>query len=63
MPLALTPDHYDSWLDPHHQDPDELRALLTQPADGHLDARPSPPPSTTSAATARSTCGTSREFP
>ncbi|MFD8767054.1 SOS response-associated peptidase family protein, partial [Streptomyces mirabilis] len=32
--------HYDSWLDPHHQDPDELRALLTQPADGHLDARP-----------------------
>ncbi|MFF4519492.1 SOS response-associated peptidase family protein, partial [Streptomyces mirabilis] len=35
-----TPDHYDSWLDPHHQDPDELRALLTQPADGHLDARP-----------------------
>ncbi len=33
-------DHYDSWLDPHHQDPDELRALLTQPADGHLDARP-----------------------
>ncbi|MFF1475144.1 SOS response-associated peptidase [Streptomyces mirabilis] len=40
MPLALTPDHYDSWLDPHHQDPDELRALLTQPADGHLDARP-----------------------
>ncbi|MFD9514345.1 SOS response-associated peptidase family protein [Streptomyces mirabilis] len=40
MPLALTPDHYDSWLDPHHQDPDELRALLTQPAGGHLDARP-----------------------
>lgn len=40
MPLALTPDHYDSWLDPHHQDPDELRALLTQPADGHLDAWP-----------------------
>ncbi|MET7689061.1 SOS response-associated peptidase [Streptomyces sp. NPDC005483] len=40
MPLALTPDHYDAWLDPHHQHPDELRALLTQPADGHLDARP-----------------------
>ncbi|WP_216586543.1 SOS response-associated peptidase [Streptomyces brasiliscabiei] len=40
MPLALTPDHYDAWLDPHHQDPDELRALLAQPADGHLDARP-----------------------
>ncbi|WP_329403821.1 SOS response-associated peptidase [Streptomyces melanogenes] len=43
MPLALTEDHYDAWLDPHHQDPDELRALLTQPADGHLDARPVAP--------------------
>ncbi|MER5215683.1 SOS response-associated peptidase [Streptomyces sp. NPDC002838] len=40
MPLALTPDHYGAWLDPHHQDPDELRALLTQPANGHLRARP-----------------------
>ncbi|MFD8423258.1 SOS response-associated peptidase [Streptomyces sp. NPDC059466] len=40
MPLALTPDHYDAWLDPHHQDPDDLRALLTQPGDGHLDTRP-----------------------
>ncbi|MDQ1051050.1 putative SOS response-associated peptidase YedK [Streptomyces sp. V4I2] len=43
MPLALPPDHYDAWLDPHHQDPDDLRALLTQPADGHLDARPVSP--------------------
>ncbi|MET9956500.1 SOS response-associated peptidase [Streptomyces sp. NPDC006339] len=40
MPLALAPDHYDAWLDPHHHDPEALRALLTQPADGHLDARP-----------------------
>ncbi|POX62819.1 DUF159 family protein [Streptomyces sp. Ru62] len=40
MPLALTEDHYESWLDPAHQDPDELRALLGQPAGGHLDARP-----------------------
>jgi putative SOS response-associated peptidase YedK len=40
MPLALTPKHYDAWLDPDHQDPDELRALLGQPADGHLDVRP-----------------------
>ncbi|MFF4526106.1 SOS response-associated peptidase [Streptomyces bluensis] len=40
MPLALTPDHYDAWLDPHQDDPDDLRALLTQPADGHLNARP-----------------------
>ncbi|GAA4934593.1 SOS response-associated peptidase [Streptomyces coeruleoprunus] len=43
MPLALTADHYDDWLDPHHEDPDDLRALLTQPADGHLDARPVSP--------------------
>ncbi|MFB0617904.1 SOS response-associated peptidase [Streptomyces sp. AGS-58] len=40
MPLALTEDHYRAWLDPTHQDPGELRALLGQPAGGHLDARP-----------------------
>ncbi|MGW2831768.1 SOS response-associated peptidase [Streptomyces sp. NPDC001286] len=40
MPLALTPEHYDAWLDPDHQDPDQLRDLLDQPAGGHLDARP-----------------------
>jgi putative SOS response-associated peptidase YedK len=40
MPLALTPDHYDAWLDPRHQDPEDLRALLTQPADGQMDAKP-----------------------
>ncbi|WP_435271388.1 SOS response-associated peptidase [Streptomyces sp. 1222.5] len=40
MPLALTEDHYDAWLDPTHQDPDHLRALLEQPGGGHLDARP-----------------------
>ncbi|WP_030989880.1 SOS response-associated peptidase [Streptomyces sp. NRRL WC-3744] len=40
MPLALTEDHYQAWLDPAHQDPDELKALLGQPAEGHLDARP-----------------------
>ncbi|WP_369373400.1 SOS response-associated peptidase [Streptomyces sp. cg36] len=39
MPLALTKDHYDAWLDPRHQDPDELRALLTRPAGGLLAAR------------------------
>ncbi|MCX2181431.1 SOS response-associated peptidase [Streptomyces sp. SKN60] len=38
MPLALTPDHYDTWLDPHHQDTHDLRALLGSPADGRLDA-------------------------
>ncbi len=40
MPLALTENHYDAWLDPTHHDADELRALLGQPANGHLDARP-----------------------
>ncbi|MEU7028444.1 SOS response-associated peptidase [Streptomyces sp. NPDC046275] len=39
MPLALTPEHYDTWLDPHHQDTHDLRALLTSPAGGRLDAR------------------------
>jgi putative SOS response-associated peptidase YedK len=39
MPLALAPEHYEDWLDPHHEDPDHLRALLTRPADGNLDAR------------------------
>ncbi|WP_316742425.1 SOS response-associated peptidase [Streptomyces sp. MK7] len=43
MPLALTPDHYDAWLDPGHQDPGGLRALLGPPGDGHLDARPVSP--------------------
>lgn len=38
--LALTPEHYGACRDPDHQDPDELRDLLGQPADGHLDARP-----------------------
>lgn len=40
MPLALTPEHYDAWLDPRHQDPGELRELLSPPAGGHLGARP-----------------------
>ncbi|MER5449945.1 SOS response-associated peptidase [Streptomyces sp. NPDC002766] len=40
MPLALTPEHYDDWLDPTHQNADRLRDLLGRPADGHLDARP-----------------------
>ncbi|MET8575230.1 SOS response-associated peptidase [Streptomyces sp. NPDC005012] len=40
MPLALTPDHYEAWLDPHHDDTEHLRDLLTQPAEGRLAARP-----------------------
>ncbi|MGW6910028.1 SOS response-associated peptidase [Streptomyces sp. NPDC054940] len=43
MPLALTPDHYDAWLDPRHQSTGDLRTLLTPPAGGHLDARPVSP--------------------
>ncbi|MFH8369508.1 SOS response-associated peptidase [Streptomyces sp. NPDC018031] len=39
MPLAVTPDQYDAWLDPGHHDADELRALLTTPAGGRLTAR------------------------
>ncbi|MCH6161027.1 SOS response-associated peptidase [Streptomyces marispadix] len=40
MPLAIAPADQSSWLDPAHEDPDELRELLTSPAGGHLDARP-----------------------
>ncbi|MGA5562954.1 SOS response-associated peptidase [Streptomyces platensis] len=39
MPLAIAPDDWGAWLDPAHDDPGELRALLTAPAAGHLDAR------------------------
>ncbi|MFF4580510.1 SOS response-associated peptidase [Streptomyces sp. NPDC001389] len=39
MPLALSPARYDAWLDPAHEDPASLRALLTTPADGLLEAR------------------------
>jgi putative SOS response-associated peptidase YedK len=39
MPLAVAPADYEAWLDPAHQDPHELRALLAQPAAGHLGAR------------------------
>ncbi|OUC91873.1 DUF159 family protein, partial [Streptomyces swartbergensis] len=31
-----------AWLDPRHEDPDQLRTLLTPPAGGHLNARPVP---------------------
>ncbi|MEY9962547.1 putative SOS response-associated peptidase YedK [Streptacidiphilus sp. MAP12-16] len=40
MPLTIAPADFESWLDPTHQDPHELRALLTAPAAGHLGARP-----------------------
>ncbi|WP_406473052.1 SOS response-associated peptidase [Streptomyces platensis] len=39
MPLAIAPADWSTWLDPAHDDAGELRALLTAPAAGHLDAR------------------------
>ncbi|MFH8568203.1 SOS response-associated peptidase [Streptomyces sp. NPDC017993] len=42
MPLAIAPDDWSAWLDPAHEDAGELRALLTAPAAGHLDARAVP---------------------
>ncbi|MDJ0347554.1 SOS response-associated peptidase [Streptomyces sp. H10-C2] len=39
MPLTVAPADWDTWLDPAHEEPDELRALLTAPATGRLDAR------------------------
>ncbi|QTZ95763.1 SOS response-associated peptidase [Streptomyces auratus] len=39
MPLAVAPADWSAWLDPAHQDADELRALLATPAAGHLGAR------------------------
>ncbi|GEK01249.1 SOS response-associated peptidase [Streptomyces sp. 1-11] len=40
MPLALTEDNYEAWLDPAQQDQEDLRTLLGRPAGGHLDALP-----------------------
>ncbi|WP_225850999.1 SOS response-associated peptidase [Streptomyces sp. HPF1205] len=43
MPLAIAPRHWDAWLDPDRQDAEDLRSLLSPPADGRLDARPVSP--------------------
>jgi putative SOS response-associated peptidase YedK len=40
MPLMLTPDRYDAWLDPRHHDRDDLLALLEPAAPGRLEAFP-----------------------
>lgn len=40
MPLMVTPDRYDAWLDPTHDDPDSLRSLLVPAAPGTLEAYP-----------------------
>ncbi|OIJ67049.1 SOS response-associated peptidase [Streptomyces mangrovisoli] len=40
MPLMLTPDRWDSWLDPARTNPDELGELLTPPPAGLMRAYP-----------------------
>jgi len=40
MPLMLTPDRYDAWLDPDNRDPDALLGLLQPAAPGLLEAFP-----------------------
>ncbi|GAB3663391.1 SOS response-associated peptidase [Nocardioides korecus] len=40
MPLMLTPDRYDAWLDPRVHDRDTLLGLLEPAAPGRLEARP-----------------------
>ncbi|MEW1722188.1 SOS response-associated peptidase [Streptomyces sp. NPDC093109] len=40
MPLMLTPDRWDAWLDPARADPEELRHLLVPPPAGLMRAYP-----------------------
>ncbi|AXK31518.1 SOS response-associated peptidase [Streptomyces armeniacus] len=40
MPLMMTQDRWDAWLDPARTDPDELRELLAPPPPGLLRAYP-----------------------
>ncbi|MFD7444211.1 SOS response-associated peptidase [Streptomyces sp. NPDC059909] len=40
MPLMLTEDRWDAWLDPRRTDVDELRALLAPPPPGLMRAYP-----------------------
>ncbi|MFI9050321.1 SOS response-associated peptidase [Streptomyces sp. NPDC053427] len=42
MPLVLTPDRWDAWLDPARTDPDDLRRLLEPPPAGLMRAYPVP---------------------
>ena len=42
MPLMLTPDRYDAWLDPERRDRDDLLGLLEPAAPGRLEAYPVP---------------------
>ncbi|MFI1828969.1 SOS response-associated peptidase [Streptomyces sp. NPDC020412] len=40
MPLMLTPDRWDAWLDPSRTDVDDLTALLAPPPEGLMRAYP-----------------------
>lgn len=40
MPLMLTPDLWDAWLDPARTDPEDLRGLLVSPPAGTVRAYP-----------------------
>ncbi len=40
MPLMLTPDRYDAWLDPDNHDQEQLLALLQPATPGLLEAYP-----------------------
>lgn len=42
MPLMLTPDRWDAWLDPARTNPEELRELLDPPPEGLMRAYPVP---------------------
>jgi putative SOS response-associated peptidase YedK len=43
MPLMLTRDRYDAWLDPDNHDPESLLALLQPASPGLLEAYPVSP--------------------
>ncbi|MFJ9348928.1 SOS response-associated peptidase [Streptomyces sp. NPDC101237] len=40
MPLMLTPDRFDAWLDPARTDVEDLRSLLAPPPEGLMRAYP-----------------------
>lgn len=40
MPMVITPDHWEAWLDPRLSEVDEVRALMAPPAPGSLDIYP-----------------------
>ncbi|MFG3380943.1 SOS response-associated peptidase [Streptomyces sp. NPDC047999] len=42
MPLLLTPDRWDAWLDPARTEPGDLAALLAPPPQGLMRAYPVP---------------------